>query len=226
MSMQRRTFLTGALGAMGLAWGGPSRGQDFKTAAAAAWCGVPAALRDKAARFEAEINLVRTQPESYADIIAREMASLDAWGTYMRAGYRIRTQEGHAAVVEAVTALRQQRPVAPMALSSCLSVAAQSHAHFLGRVGAVGHFGPGGSTPSQRAAQALGDRVPVGETVSAGPGSAREHVIALLIDDGVPDRGHRVALLHPGYRTLGIGYAPHPFGSVSVQMLCEQHLPV
>jgi uncharacterized protein YkwD len=153
------------------------------------------------------------------------MASMDAGGTFVRAGYRIRTQEGRPAVNEALAALRRQRPVVALNLNACLSQAAHGHAQFLGRTGAVGHTGAGGSNPSQRATQALGDRVSCSETVSAGPGSVRDHVMALLIDDGVPDRGHRQALLDPGYRTLGVGQAAHPIGTVSVQLLCHQLLP-
>lgn len=206
------------------AWASASA-QEAPAGATPVRCSSTAAQLEQAQRYLTEINLVRTEPARYADTLERAMASMDAGGTFLRDGYRIRTQEGRGAVDEALAALRRQRPVVALNLNGCLSQAAQRHAQYLGRTGAVGHTGAGGSNPTQRATQAFGDRVSCGETVSAGPGSARDHVMALLIDDGVPDRGHRQALLDPGYRTLGVGQAAHPIGSVSVQLLCHQVLP-
>jgi uncharacterized protein YkwD len=189
-------------------------------------CSLPHAQREQAQRLADEINLLRTQPSTYADIIERAMSSMDARGRFERAGFTITSVEGRAAVNEAVAVLRRQRALPPLGLNDCLSFAALGHAQFLGRTGDVGHVGAGGSNPAQRAARALGvNRVNCGETVSAGPGGPREHVIALVIDDDVADRGHRKALLDADYRSLGVGHAAHRFGSVSVQKLCQSVLP-
>jgi uncharacterized protein YkwD len=200
-------------------------GAGQTSSSAASRCQLPAPILEQATRFAQEINLLRTQPATYADIVEAAMASMDAQGVFERGGYSIRTVEGRAAVEEALGALRRQRSLKPLDLNICLSYAAQLHAQHLGRTGDVGHVGAGGSTPGQRAARLFGGNLSCGETVSAGPGTARDHVIALLIDDGVPDRGHRSALLDPSYRSLGNGLAPHPIGNVAVQMLCQQELP-
>jgi uncharacterized protein YkwD len=153
------------------------------------------------------------------------MASMDAQGVFERGGYSIRTVEGRAAVDETLAVLRRQRSLKPLDLNICLSHAAQMHAQHLGRTGEVGHVGAGGTTPGQRIARVFGRQLNCGETVSAGPGQARDHVIALLIDDGVSDRGHRLALLDPNYRSLGNGLSSHPIGTVAVQLLCQQVPP-
>jgi uncharacterized protein YkwD len=195
------------------------------TSPGASRCQLPAPLLEQATRFAQEINLLRTQPATYADIVEAAMASMDAQGVFVRGGYSIRTAEGRAAVDEALAVLRRQRSLKPLDLNICLSQAAQLHAQHLGRTGEVGHVGAGGSTPGQRVARAFGRQLSCGETVSAGPGTARDHVIALLIDDGVSDRGHRLALLDPSYRSLGNGLAQHPIGNVAVQLLCQEALP-
>ena len=48
-----------------------------------------------------------------------------------------------------------------------------------------------------------------GEAIQYGFADAREIVIFLLVDDGVPDRGHRKVLLDPGYHYVGVGVGAH-----------------
>ena len=224
--MHRRALLrVPFVAGMASFWSPCIRAQAGPLATAGPHCTLPDGLLKHAASFLSEINLLRQQPGAYAELLDSSMASLDEQGVFVRAGFRIQTIEGRAAVAEALAALRRQRPLVPVNLSSCLSAAAQGHAQYLGRTGSIGHVGAGGSTPSQRASQAAGARVNCGETVSAGPGTARDHVIALLVDDGIADRGHRLALLDPSYRTLGAGVSTHAIGTVAVQMFCEQRLP-
>jgi uncharacterized protein YkwD len=46
--------------------------------------------------------------------------------------------------------------------------------------------------------------------MSAGESTARDVVRQLIIDEDVPDRGHRNDLLDPVLRRAGVGCAPHP----------------
>ncbi len=39
----------------------------------------------------------------------------------------------------------------------------------------------------------------------------RNIVLQLLIDDGVPSRGHRLSLLDPNFTVMGVGFQPHKF---------------
>lgn len=53
-------------------------------------------------------------------------------------------------------------------------------------------------------------RMSAGENISYTPvHTARWHVIHLLIDDGVTDRGHREALLDPRFERTGVACGYH-----------------
>ena len=45
---------------------------------------------------------------------------------------------------------------------------------------------------------------------------ARERVIALLVDDGVANRGHRTKLFSTDYRVVGVACGGHKMGAMCV----------
>lgn len=160
----------------------------------------------------AEMNLLRRDPRAYA-------AKLVA----LRPSYRgdrilrgpdepaIAVVEGVSALDEAIRALRRAPPRLPrLALSKGLDQAAKGHADDLGRSGGLGHEGSDGSSPDQRVSRlGVWDGV-VAENISFGPNDAEEIVIGLLVDDGVPDRGHREVLLTRELFFAGVACGPHP----------------
>ena len=164
------------------------------------------ALADQVAT---EINVARTNPGAYA-----------AWLKGQRPWYRgtqlrrpgqtpIRTKEGLAAVDEAIRWLERQRPVGALGLSRGLSLAARDLVAPQGAAGGFGHTGPDGSTPSQRIERHGRWESVIGENVAYGQRTARDVVAALIVDDGVPDRGHRKNLFNPAFRVMGVDCGPH-----------------
>ena len=127
------------------------------------------------------------------------------------------TVEGVAAVDEAIAVARRAKPRAGLRLSAGLSRAARAHARELGRAGSLEHAGRDGSQPHERMGR-YGRVVGLsGENIGTGWGDAEVMVIGLYVDDGVRGRGHRVNLVEPEYRAVGVGCAPHRmYGTVCV----------
>lgn len=70
------------------------------------------------------------------------------------------------------------------------------------------HTSPSGSTFSDRM-KASGIINCAGENISFGPSDPVLMLVLLYIDEGVPDLGHRRALLNPEYVEMGIGLAKY-----------------
>lgn len=173
-----------------------------------------------------EVNLARASPEAYARIIEQHYRSLGKDRIHRKEGRKLRMVEGRPAVNEAISFLRSTKPLPALNLNSCLSQSAQDHVIGTGPSGQTGHQGRDGSNPSERATRRLGYRAYCGENISYGRNSAREHVIALIVDDGVKARGHRLNLFNAGYRSIGIGIGSHArYRNMTVHVLCTNDLP-
>lgn len=119
------------------------------------------------------------------------------------------TNEGPAAVNEAIQELQGTRPLPPYSLSPGMSRAAQDHCDACGPIGHTGHDGPDGSTMDSRISTYGEWNGGIGENICYGGSTAAEIVQQLLIDDGLSSRGHRRSMISPTYRIVGIGCGPH-----------------
>jgi hypothetical protein len=177
----------------------------------------------------AEINLARTAPGDYAAYVA-------AWRPYFE--YKrltlpgkepVRTAEGVAAVDDAVRFLEGAAAVGPLNPSRGMSAAARDHVTDMGPIGAIGHLGMDGSDTDERLSR-YGDWASfkgetIGEVICYGPTSAREIVIQLIVDDGVPSRAHRATLFEPTFRFAGVSCGPHAqFGSFCVVTFASNYI--
>ncbi len=166
----------------------------------------------------AEINLARTEPRSYAGFL-REFRRQFRGKYYVLPGSttRMQTSEGVRAVDEAITFLSRAKPLPPLTWSGGLAAAAAELAEEQGGSGATGHTGRQSHGMRERIERhGKWDRK-IGENIGYGPEGARNMVIQLIIDDGVPDRGHRTNTFNTEFKTAGIACGPHPrFGSMCV----------
>jgi uncharacterized protein YkwD len=177
-------------------------------AAAAAGAAQPAVE----AGILAEINRARTDPAGYARGLRR-------YRTYYRGGVvwlpgnpvGLRTREGAAAVDEAIRFLARQAPLPPLAPAPHLRRAAADHVADQRSSGRRGHQGRDGSSPAERIRRRGGGPYGAsGEVIAYGPEDAVSFVRELIIDDGVPDRGHRILLFSPRFRFAGAACGRHP----------------
>ena len=81
---------------------------------------------------------------------------------------------------------------------------AKDHAKSMGRSGKTGH-----DKFNDRYDPALKTYNMVGENCYYGKGDALDIVITLLIDENVPNLGHRKNILNPGFNCVGVSVQPH-----------------
>jgi uncharacterized protein YkwD len=156
-----------------------------------------------------ELNLARANPAAYT-------AKLEARRAYYRGKVfhapnqiPIQTNEGVAAVDETICALRATPARPSVAESRGLRDAALEHVRDIGPKGAISHEGTDHSSPFDRVRRRDPQAMTVAEVMSFGSTTAESVLVDLLIDDGVPDRGHRRILLDPKYRFAGSACGPH-----------------
>ncbi len=156
-----------------------------------------------------EINLARTNPKQYLSFLEGQRR-LFKGNLFERPGeIPVITQEGVAALDEAIHYLRSAEPVPPVSPSIGLSRAAKDHAKDQGRTGALGHKGTDGSDPWDRMSRYGTWQRKVAENISYGSDNARDIVMQQVIDDGVHDRGHRTNLFNLEFHFVGIGCESH-----------------
>lgn len=165
----------------------------------------------------AEINLARTEPLKFAGFL-REFRGRFQGKVYKMPGSNtlMQTNEGTAAIDEAIQFLSHQKPLLPLTWSEELATAAAELTREQSRSGAIGHSSVRGGIRDRTKHHGLWMKR-IGENISYGPYDPRFMVMRLLIDDGRPDRGHRKNQFDPVFAKAGVSCGPHPrFESVCV----------
>ncbi len=177
------------------------------TAMSAAASAAPSGF--EAAVFK-DLNHFRDDPAAYADDLTGYRDRFDGKLLIAEEGedIDIMTNEGVAAVNEAIRALRSEAPRPSFVWSDMLQRAAADHVAVQSRSGAVGHYS-NNSDPGVRM-RARGGGPYVSEVITYGHQTPPGVIHQLLIDDGVPGRGHRFSLLRSDLRYAGVACGSHP----------------
>lgn len=165
------------------------------------------------------LNQARTDPSGYAQTLKEKLQYFN--GTkYKEPGQQVTllTNEGAAAVEEAIRELESQKPLKPLSLSNGLSHAAMDLLLDHGSKGLTGHQGSDGSRPSDRMSRHGEWQSTCGENCAYGGQTGKAHVDQLIIDDGVSSRGHRKNIYNPNFNLVGIAIGPHKgYGTACIQ---------
>jgi len=145
----------------------------------------------------AEINYARTHPASYARELRRHDAAYDR-----DAGY-----DDPDAVEDAVDFLMRQRPLPALRRDGQVAAAAAQHADAQGPRGSIGH-GAAGSLGRRLQSQGIYAGL-AAEAISYGQPTPRDVVRQLVIDSGVPNRGHRRDIFSTAYQSAGVACGRH-----------------
>eukprot|EP00927_Polykrikos_kofoidii_P006759 TRINITY_DN12738_c0_g1_i1.p1 TRINITY_DN12738_c0_g1~~TRINITY_DN12738_c0_g1_i1.p1 ORF type:complete len:497 (+),score=75.93 TRINITY_DN12738_c0_g1_i1:139-1629(+) len=142
-----------------------------------------------------------------------------------RDGRCVVTKEGVAAVEDAIAFVLALEPMDGVGDSSerGLAFAAEDHIADIGRTGAVSHTSANGTCAADRAKR-YGSFRHFGECLWYGSerADARTIIMDLIVDDGVPSRGHRKGVFNPVYDVVGSAYGPHAtFGKMAALEFAE-----
>jgi uncharacterized protein YkwD len=187
-----------AIAAFSTAWSGPSAAQA-----------PTASLRLERDVLDA-LNASRTAPAGYADAL-KSYRGLFKANVVTIPGNPIdfETVEGTVPVDEAITFLAAQKPLGALGPSPLLAAAAADHVAEQSLSGRTGHFSADGSAPGDRVVKRGGGPL-VAEVIAYGAVDAADVIRQLVVDDGVPDRGHRATLFSGHLRYAGVACGPHP----------------
>ncbi len=153
-----------------------------------------------------EVNLMRSNPAGYIPYIEqykRDIQSGKSFGSSL------------AVCDELIAELRRTPPLSILKPTPCIYNAAKKHGLDQKARGSTGHDGSDGSWPWDRVKRECTQMTDGNENLVGGPADVREAVILLLVDDGIPSRGHRKTLLNKDweyaamYKIGKVGFMPN-----------------
>lgn len=151
-----------------------------------------------------EINLARTCPRQYAQLLAERLSEPQSGST-------------KRCVAETVAFLQKVKPLPPLDFSDGLMLGAQMHVNDQGLHGTTGHTGSDHSGPIDRMAKFGHCMGSAGENISYGYSDAKKVVATLIVDEGVSGKGHRKNIFSANFGVAGIATGHHArYGSMCV----------
>ena len=172
-----------------------------------------------------EMSKVRLHPREYAHWLRTQVQYFEGDLWRLPDHIPIQTEEGAAALEELIAVLERSLSLGPLSWNGGLSRAAGHLVREQGPTGQTGHKGPTGSTLQSRTLKYGLFQSLIGEVINYGLEQPRWTVVQLLIDDGVPGRGHRNAILNPAFHLAGAAIGPHAvYGEMTVVDLADGFL--
>jgi uncharacterized protein YkwD/LysM repeat protein len=174
--------------------------QPTKASAASTTSNTSTEMNANELEMVAEINLLRSNPAGYIQYVEK----------YQRESM---LPASSATAAELIAELRNTSPMAVLQNSDCLHRAAHWHAESQRPKGDIDHQDIKGTWPWDRAKAYCTDMTDGNENIVGGPAAVRNSVVVLLLDEGIPTRGHRKNLLNRDWRQVAC-YAANKVGDM------------
>lgn len=166
-------------------------------------------LNQEERRVILELNKARTNPSRYADLYIKPLLNKFEGHIYLQGNVRVDTSEGKSAVSECIASMSTAKPADILQPDKSLSELANHHVIAQGITGETGHILPSGENVLSSISELNLRYRQIAQDISYGDSDARDIVIALLVDDGAPFRGHRQNILDPNFSRVGVKIGPH-----------------
>ncbi len=152
----------------------------------------------------AEINFARAHPQDYARRLLLQRVS--NWEHSLSPAA---AAQDPGAFAEAIAFLMRQEPLPPLQPDARLADAADEHVQAQGPAGQIGHDGASGERFDQRLRRHGVKAEALGENIAYGPPTPSDVVRELIIDSGVPNRGHRRNIFYEAFASAGVRCGQH-----------------
>ena len=152
----------------------------------------------------AEINYLRSDPKAYikhVETYIEEQKQHKANGT----GFGNENEEIKTAK-ELIAQLKKTPRLSILKPHKGVFKAAKTHGIEGKKKGSLDHQGKNGSWPWDRVKKYAPDLIDGNENLVGGPSSIQTAVMILLVDTGIPNRGHRKTLLNPDWKYIACYY--------------------
>ena len=158
-----------------------------------------------------ELNFVRTNPQGYIKILREHINTFDGMQYVDEIGRTIGSHEGTRVVYECIEVLKNTEPMQALSMNENLCSVALWLAKDSVYSGKLGCVASDGSTSIDRIRKAGFAKSSWSEDSFYGAFTARDFVLAFLINDGLPSRECRDRILDKKFNQVGIGLASgHP----------------
>ena len=151
-----------------------------------------------------EINQARNDPQKFITYLMAVKKSIRDKMMIKPDGTRVVMFEGEPAIDDAISDLTARVQINPLAVSDGLTAAAGEQLADLKDDIKLGHRGKDGSLLDARLIKFGSVGAEFAENISYGSKTARDVVLAFIIDDGVKSRAHRKNIFSPQFSQFGI----------------------
>ena len=155
------------------------------------------------------VNMVRANPKVILPKLEEMKKSFKKNVLSMKGQPSLPTQEGKSAVAECIKFIKKQPPTRQFEWDELIGRSCKDHCKDIGPKGTMSHKSSNGDEAHERILKYGSVFGMIGENLNYGHHTGEEIIMALIIDDGVANRGHRTNIFSDRFSVVGIFVGAH-----------------